>query len=578
VAIAIIVGLLIQACRKETFLTSKGPNSLSIAEAKNYFEANFRTSITTKGKTMSLRENEGKIPTYETIMANKQAIWDKAYQQLISVGGAVRVPLDFGKVRVVVDKTTGATMDLSALNYLLMYRDSLQNIHAEWVYLQPTLDWLNGNRATYKGKVIIRDWDGKVLRKLNYATTNSDLKSSKVSAVKGTIMDGNGGSYVVWNCFRVLTGLCAANNLCKNAGYAQCDFCLQFCAVEICVPEPECDNCNPPPPPAGGTGSSNNGNGQIPGTNGTGGGSPSPNDYVPLNCNPDPNYVDPHIVNADGSMSVPACRDIPVPYPPNTPNPPNNPYVLALQNFINELQITDVNAIAYLANNQNVFTAIKDYLNVNGWTPENKEFGKWAVGYWMEDPYISLGLLDNIYDVVRYQNTTPRDREPVSYPRRTSLSNSDGSDNFSSLNETTPLYTYPNGVMTVNLDAFNCHYYTFGLQYATKVDDEHPKWVIAVGLKATEWEQVTGNAQVGDKVLYYKNYNDKPAFVHSAIVTEVDVDGYATKVSSKMGPYEIITHHPRDIPVSYGSSGPTFSVNTTTGTVTYPSRIYWRKK
>lgn len=82
---------------------------------------------------MSLPENEGKIPTYETIMANKQAMWDKAYQKMISVGGAVRIPIDFGKVRIVVDKTTGSTMDLSVLNYLLMYKDSLHNIHAEWV-------------------------------------------------------------------------------------------------------------------------------------------------------------------------------------------------------------------------------------------------------------------------------------------------------------------------------------------------------------------------------------------------------------------------------------------------------------
>ncbi|SDD83270.1 hypothetical protein SAMN04488024_10891 [Pedobacter soli] len=42
-----------------------------------------------------------------------------------------------------------------------------------------------------------------------------------------------------------------------------------------------------------------------------------------------------------------------------------------------------------------------------------------------------------------------------------------------------------------------------------------------------------------------------------------------------MGPYyEIIEHHPRDIPKSYGSNEATFVVNGKTE----PSRIYWRKK
>jgi hypothetical protein len=41
-------------------------------------------------------------------------------------------------------------------------------------------------------------------------------------------------------------------------------------------------------------------------------------------------------------------------------------------------------------------------------------------------------------------------------------------------------------------------------------------------------------------------------------VTEVDSDGYATKMSSKMGDYDVMEHHPRDIPESYGTSAPTF--------------------
>lgn len=201
-------------------------------------------------------------------------------------------------------------------------------------------------------------------------------------------MSGSGNQYVVWNCFRVLTGLCAANNLCKNAGYAQCDFCLQYCAVEICVPEPECDTCQPPPP-AGGTGSNNNGNGQSPGPNGTGGGSPNPNDYVPLNCNPDPNYVDPHIVNADGSMSVPACSDIPVPYPPSTPNPPNGSLSLT-QFVIQSLEITDLNKITFISNQSSgLSNAFAQYLIREQNSLYSIEFGKWLVEYLYANPTVN---------------------------------------------------------------------------------------------------------------------------------------------------------------------------------------------
>lgn len=133
-------------------------------------------------------------------------------------------------------------------------------------------------------------------------------------------------------------------------------------------------------------------------------------------------------------------------------------------------------------------------------------------------PNISIPRLDNIYDAVRYQDYIPRDREPANYYWRPILSNSDGSDNFSTLTETTPLYTYPNGQKTVNKDAFNCHYHAFGLKWATEVDDEHPKWVLAVSLKSKDWEQVTGKIQVGDIVMYNINNNGVLGWAHSAVV------------------------------------------------------------
>lgn len=61
--------------------------------------------------------------------------------------------------------------------------------------------------------------------------------------------------------------------------------------------------------------------------------------------------------------------------------------------------------------------------------------------------------------------------------------------------------------------------------------------------------------------------------LHSGKVVGVDANGYANEISSKMGTYEIITHHPRDVPTSYGSTSPTYNYNGTT----YKSREYYRK-
>ncbi len=231
-------------------------------------------------------------------------------------------------------------------------------------------------------------------------------------------------------------------------------------------------NCAPPSFPS-------------PPTGGGGGGSTTPNPpggYNPCDCEtPTSSAVGENKGGLKLAVAAPNCCDqgggglYPLPI---------DPIAIVINNLSVELGLT-YEQKEYLLNNPNQGIAIEHYLQLNGRTIENREFTKWAVGNLMNNNNKSIEELDNDYDPIRYQNYVPRDREPASYPRRTSLSNSDGSDNFSSLTETTPLYTYPNGVMTINLNAYNCHYHTFGLQYATRVDDEHPKWVTAVALKAT---------------------------------------------------------------------------------------------
>lgn len=269
--------------------------------------------------------------------------------------------------------------------------------------------------------------------------------------------------------------------------------------------------------------------------------------------------------------------------PPGRPNPDVPPCEepTMAENLISLLGLNETehqSQINFLMNpTKNLLVQkMNSYLWVNEGSLESQLFLLWAIQEFMVRPNISLEELEILYQVVvQHQNYVPRDREPVSYFWRTRLSDTNGSDNFENhLTETTPKYTYPNGQPTINTDAYNCHYHAFGSEFAAEVDPDHPKWVIKITLPAKKWEVVTGNIQVGDRVLYFGNQNGEVLLSHSGIVTEVDVDGYATKISSKMGTHEIIEHHPRDIPVSYGVTAPNFTINGQS----HPSRLYWRRK
>jgi hypothetical protein len=81
--------------------------------------------------------------------------------------------------------------------------------------------------------------------------------------------------------------------------------------------------------------------------------------------------------------------------------------------------------------------------------------------------------------------------------------------------------------------------------------------------------------QVGDRVIYY-NVNPETGKVepmHSAIVAQVDKDGYASQVTSKWGQWGVYTHSPRDVPPEYCNDAPTMQIN---GKI-YATRVYYRK-
>ncbi len=168
------------------------------------------------------------------------------------------------------------------------------------------------------------------------------------------------------------------------------------------------------------------------------------------------------------------------------------------------------------------------------------------------------------------------DEEPASYNWRNKLT----STNWSTYLNQEPPHTIRNGVGVEipNPESFNCHYYTFyEIDPSALIEsDAYNGWPkIFNNVLLQNWQKVTNNIKVGDVVLYFREgINGPNTLSHSGRVVGVDAQGNATLISSKMGVYQIISHHPRDIPVSYGSNEATYIANGTT----YPSRIYFRKK
>lgn len=167
------------------------------------------------------------------------------------------------------------------------------------------------------------------------------------------------------------------------------------------------------------------------------------------------------------------------------------------------------------------------------------------------------------------------DEEPASYNWRNKLT-----DDWDAYLNQEPPHRIHNGVGVEipNPESFNCHYHTFhdvdpSALIGSQASDGWPKIFDNVLLQ--NWQKVTTNIKVGDVVLYFREgINGPNTLSHSGKVVGIDAQGNATLISSKMGIYQIITHHPRDIPVSYGSNQATYISNGTT----YPSRIYFRKK
>lgn len=457
--LALLCLFLTNSCKRELLQPNSNglENALSFGEAKQYFETHLKQLAPPK-KLMSTEGtgNAAEPTSIQDILYNKQPVWDKAYQMLASTRKAIKIPLDFGNVRKIVDESTKAYVPYSDLNYLFMYRDSLQQIHAEWVTLKPTLNWLNGDRNVFEGSIVVKDWNGNVLNTYNYGTAQTG-HVHKLGAVKGTTMEGGTVKKIADGCLIWAVKKKCSCDRAWSSGTRQigtwnpekCDYC-DLCVNYFCMPEePKCESCPPPPDWGGGSGSSGStggsSNGNTPGGNGPSGGSPNPSDLEPKCTN------GAQVLHPDGSMGLPPCISVPIceNCQPTQNSGQNEPITVA-QALINILNLDGEIGLemdAYLRNisNETAVKAMFQYLNANGNNFENREFVRWDVGYLIGNPTISfevfknrflgkVGAKDGDFDQEYWSN--PK----LSVPQQNLPSWADFSNNFPTHNKPNSIY------------------------------------------------------------------------------------------------------------------------------------------
>ena len=133
---------------------------------------------------------------------------------------------------------------------------------------------------------------------------------------------------------------------------------------------------------------------------------------------------------------------------------------------------------------------------------------------------------------------------------------------------------------TFNPDAYNCHSYAWDNSQGDPTDPNYdpriPKWDDDPLNNTRGYHPIPFSApnQVGDRIIYYNvDQNGNLVPTHSAIVTQVDKDGFASQATSKWGQFGVYNHSPRDVPSTYGPDAPTMKVNG----VVYATRVYYRK-
>ncbi len=407
---------LAQSCRKDNLMPNSNDlrNGLSIADAKQYFEKNFQNQI--KPKAIMSKGSLNPSSPLQDIIYGKKPMWDASLLKNLSIQtNAVLVPLHKEGVYVNVSKTK--MVKFGFLNYMMMYRDDKNNIITEWVELKPTENWLNSKISRkYEGRILVRDWDGKIKRVIDFSndninkTLNSAIGSKKLSVTKEALMSGGQQICFIKTTYTVTSGRstcscmghtyeqwaageCTCGDV-PNQGYTTTiTYETNMDCLEI---EPDGPGGNNPPanPPRsnGSSSSSPIGNGGNGGTN--------PDDYNPMYCNPDPNYTTPTTPPPPGQDYAIPCSEMAIP-DDDMPNLSGLATSLTttelLIHYYNADPNTDMHLtneeVAFLNRNTNIVEDLMNYLQAE--TLETKEFGRWEIKYLTENPSVDFGDFKN---------------------------------------------------------------------------------------------------------------------------------------------------------------------------------------
>ena len=253
----------------------------------------------------------------------------------------------------------------------------------------PTQEWVKNWRSKkklgFKGKIYANKID------LSDISKSNALKGSSQGS-KGVIMaqnDASGEVLINHNKISLAPGECETYDVyetvmmpCKNGHYSRSDCDYQEHYGDWDIVEGRNDwppyeglryvgtalNCAPP---------------DMPAAPGGGGGATTPT--PPTNYDPCPGGAGAiSYANVYGGLKLAVAAGNPCDGDGSGLTPlPVNPAAAAIQNLILNLPITDYAQQQYLYNNPNVAISINNYLNTNGFTPENKEFAIWAIVYLM---------------------------------------------------------------------------------------------------------------------------------------------------------------------------------------------------
>ena len=164
------------ACKKDQ--TSAANKNLTteeqqlITNAKTYFENTVKIKAgNDKALADTIPAGGAQFNAVKSLIKN--AVWSDAYVQTISIGKIVVVPIHFSSSLYIYTNYTDSTVRLpiNKLSKLIVYTDSLKQLHAEVVTEFPDDNFIKNSTSSFSGIALVQDWQGNYLHGYQYSAS-----------------------------------------------------------------------------------------------------------------------------------------------------------------------------------------------------------------------------------------------------------------------------------------------------------------------------------------------------------------------------------------------------------------------